>query len=35
LNKMNCIDFLKYWQKRINKQGQIIKRKAHSIKANL
>ncbi len=35
LNKMNCIEFLKYWQKRINKQGEIIKRKAHSIKANL
>ena len=35
LNKMNCLEFLKYWQKRINSQGKTIKRKANNIKASL
>jgi hypothetical protein len=35
LRKMSCLEFFKYWQKRINKAGQTIKRKAHNIKANL
>jgi len=35
LRKMDCLEFFKYWQKRINFAGQRIKRKAHSIKANL
>ncbi len=35
LRDMNCLEFFKYWQKRINKAGQTIKRKAHNIKANL
>lgn len=35
LERMSCKDFLKYWQKRINKTGQTIKRKAHKIKADL
>jgi hypothetical protein len=35
LRSMSCLEFLKYWQKRINKAGQTIKRKAHNIKANL
>jgi hypothetical protein len=35
LRSMSCLEFLKFWQKRINKAGQIIKRKAHNIKASL
>lgn len=35
LRKMDCLEFFKYWQKRINFAGQRIKRKAHSIKADL
>jgi hypothetical protein len=35
LRSMSCLDFFKYWQKRINKAGQTIKRKAHNIKASL
>lgn len=35
LRKMSCLEFFKYWQKRINNAGKTIKRKAHSIKANL
>lgn len=35
LREMSCLDFFKYWQKRINKAGQTIKRKAHNIKASL
>lgn len=35
LRKMSCLDFLKYWQKRINFAGERIKRKAHNIKASL
>jgi hypothetical protein len=33
LEKMDCKEFLKYWQKRINDAGKTIKRKAHNIKA--
>jgi hypothetical protein len=32
LNKMNCLEFFKYWQKRINSAGKTIKRKANNIK---
>jgi hypothetical protein len=35
LEKMDCKEFLKYWQKRINSAGRTIKRKAHNIKANI
>lgn len=35
LEKMDCLEFLKYWQKRINRSGKIIKRKAHNIKHQL
>ena len=35
LRNMNCLEFFKYWQKRINYAGQRIKRKAHNIKASL
>lgn len=35
LKKMDCKEFLKYWQKRINSAGQKIKRKAHAIKSSL
>jgi hypothetical protein len=35
LEKMDCKEFLKYWQKRINNAGKTIKRKAHNIKANI
>lgn len=35
LKKMDCKEFLKYWQKRINSAGQKIKRKSHGIKSSL
>jgi hypothetical protein len=35
LKKMDCLEFLKYWQRRINSTGETIKRKAHNIKANI
>lgn len=35
LRSMSSLEFFEYWQKRINKAGQKIKRKAHNIKANL
>lgn len=35
LKKMDCKEFLKYWQKRINFAGQRIKRKANAIKSSI
>ena len=35
LRDMNCLEFFKYWQKRINYAGKRIKRKAHNIKASI